>query len=461
MMPRMIVIVLISFIIIHGSAPCSATQKDYTGNDEILNQVWEIDLTIDPMGNDSFSVRFPYPNYTWNGRWDRYSTKDIDIELSCDEPGPFYYQFYHYNEGYSNQGVWVKVWYPPSSIKFHYRIKQTANLNLPGHDYALQHFTNNGWMTGSTFVDVNAGIVGQDLTLAQQLEGIWHLRGYWKEPEQIVNWMNGHIAWSGSDSHIIERASEVLTEASGDCDGWAHAACAMLLKAGIPAKTVLVGAMTGYNATDRRFPAAQLHVCLAYWDGFGWILIDPLIASGFTFISRVILGADRDVSTVRIKTDPADLGLYAQSEISCEEGDQSGSLHLWGTRCLEYAWDILEHYELPDPQNVQGTEPQSNIIPNIPTATDVAQTPRARLFVNYPNPFNPVTTFKFNIERDGRVRIDIFSVEGKLVATVIDAFMARGEKSIEWKPNNLASGIYMVKFCGPDGSDTRKIVILK
>lgn len=458
---RAITPILVLFLIVCDHQPCSATQRDYTGTDEISNQVWTIDLTIDPMGNDSFSVRFPYPDYTWNGRWDRYSTKNIEIELSCDEQGPLYYEFTYYNEGYSNQGVWIKVWYPPSSIKFHYRIKQTANLNLPGHDYALQHFTNNKWMTGSTIVDVNAGIVGRDLASAQQLDGDWDFRGYWKEPEQIVNWMNAHITWSGSESHIIKQASEVLTETSGDCDGWAHAACAMLLKAGIAAKTVLVGAVTGYNATDRRFPVAQLHVCLAYWDGFGWILIDPHEASGFTFISRVILGADRDVSTIMIETDPEYLGLNAQSEISCEEGDQSGSLHLWQTRCLAYAWDILENYELPDPQNVQGTEPQSCIIPNIPTVTDNSKVPRAHLFANYPNPFNPVTTFKFDIERDGRVKIDIFSVEGRLVATVVDAFMARGAKLIEWKPNNLASGVYMVRFHAPSGSETRKIVILK
>ena len=255
--------------------------------------------------------------------------------------------------------------------------------------------------------------------------------------------------------------SEVLAEVSGDCDGWAHAACAMLLKAGIAAKTVLVGTMTGPNASGSVFSTADMHVCLAYWDGFGWILIDPHVASGFTFISRVILGADRDASTVRIKTDPEYLMSYIDGNASCENGDQSGSLHLWQTRCLEYAWDILENYELPDPQNVQGTEPRSCIIPNIPTAADVSTIPRAQLFVNYPNPFNPVTTFKFDVERDGRVKIDIFSVEGRLVATVVDAFMARGENVIEWKPNNLASGVYMVRFHAPGRSDTRKIVILK
>jgi hypothetical protein len=455
------ILIICLLIIALGHTPGLATQKDYTGNDKVSNQVWKVDLTIDPMGNDSFSIRFPYPNYTWAGRWDTYETKGINIEVLCDVPGPFYWEYTYYNEGYSNQGVWIEVFYPPSSITFHYQIKQTATLRLPGHDYALQHFTNNGWMTGSGIVDVGAGIVGQDLGLAQQMEGDWDFRGYWKEPEQIVNWMRQNIAWSESDSHIIERASEVLAQGSGDCDGWAHAACAMLLKAGIAAKTVLVGAMTGYNATDRRFPLAQMHVCLAYWDGFGWILIDPYEASGFTFISRVILGADRDVSTVSVKTDPDYLGLYAQSEISCEEGNQSGSLHLWETRCLQYAWDILENYELPDPQNVQGTEPRSCIIPNIPTATDISTIPRAQLFVNYPNPFNPVTTFKFDVERDGRVKIDIFSVEGRLVATVVDAFMARGENVIEWKPNNLASGVYMVRFHAPDRSDTRKIVILK
>lgn len=460
-MPKGLAFILASLAIIQCSTQCLATQKDYTGHDEILNQVWELELTINPMGSDSFCVRFPYPDYTWVGRWDRYQTEDIDISISYEYPGQLYYEVTHYNVGYSNQGVWIEVFYPPTSITFHYRIRQTATLNLPGHNYPLQHWTNNGWMTGSAIVDVGASIVGQDLDLAKQLPGDWDFRGYWKEPEQIVNWMNGHITWSESNSYIIKCASEILAEGSGDCDGWAHAACAMLLKAGIAAKTVLVGTLDGMNATDLRFSAVETHVCLAYWDGFGWILIDPHVASGFTFISRVILGADRDASTVRIRTDPEYLMSYATGGAFCENGDQSGSLHLLETRCLQYGWDILEHDELPDSQSAQGTEPQSCIIPNIPTAADISTIQRGRLLVNYPNPFNPVTTFKFAVERDGRAKIDIFSVEGKLVATVVDAFMSRGEKVIEWRPENLASGIYFAKLHAPGASHKRKIVILK
>jgi len=273
--------------------------------------------------------------------------------------------------------------------------------------------------------------------------------------------MHGHIAWSESNSQILEPASEVLAATSGDCDGWAHAACAMLLKAGIPAKTVLVGALNGPNATGFAFSQAEMHVCLAYWDGFGWILIDPYVSSGFTFISRVILGADRDVSTVMIWTDPEYLMQYVQNEISCENGYQLGFLHLQAERCPQYTWDILEHYELPDSQNLQGTEPRSCIIPNVPTATDITQTPRAHLFVNYPNPFNPLTTFNFWLEKDGRVRIEVFSVDGRLVTIVVDAFMTKGEKKVEWRAGTIASGIYMVRFRAPDASESRKIVILK
>jgi len=447
--------------ILDGNVPCLATQMDCTGTDRISSQIWELDLTIIPFSEDSFCVRLPYPDYTWAGRWDRYATDFISIAVTCDDPGPFWYEFHHYNRGYSNQGVWIKVLYPPGDIAFHYRIRQTANLNLPGHDYALLHFTNNGWMTGSNLIDVNAPIVQQTLNLAKQLEGIWHLRGYWKEPEQIVNWMHGHIDWYESNSYALRSASQVLASAHGDCDDWAHAACAMLLKAGIPAKTVLVGGLTGPNATNYVFPEENMHVCLAYWDGFGWILVDPYQASGFTFISRVILGADRDVSTVRIITEPEYLIYSAYAAASCENGSQSGQLSSRGYRCSSYPWEILEHYELPDTQDPQGTEPRSCIIPNEPTAVEFTEPTRKRLLVNYPNPFNPVTTFKFLIDRGGRVKIDVFSVDGRLVANVIDAFIEKGEKQIDWRADHISSGVYIVRFQSPDTVETRKIIVLK
>jgi hypothetical protein len=123
-----------------------AKQIDYTGDDRIIGQTWRLEFTVPPMSEDSFCVRLPYPDYTMVGRWATYSTDSLDIVVDSEYGGPFYYEFHHYNEGYSNQGVWIKVIYPPGPIEFTLWVTQSVKLNLPGHDYPLDHYTNNGWM---------------------------------------------------------------------------------------------------------------------------------------------------------------------------------------------------------------------------------------------------------------------------------------------------------------------------
>jgi len=204
-----------------------------------------------------------------------------------------------------------------------------------------------------------------------------------------------------------------------------------------------------------------MHVCLSYWDGFGWVMIDPNMSSGFTFISRVFLGADRDVDNLKIITDPEYLIYGVYGECFCEDGNQYGLLNCEGYRCQSYTTDILEHYELPDPQPLEGTEPRNCIIPNVVTTVEegVPDT-RGAWIVNYPNPFNPVTTFRFHVECEGRVRLEIYSVDGRLVGKVIDEWMSAGEKEVRWEAHD-ATGIYFACLRGLGRVETRKIVILK
>ena len=125
------------------------------------------------------------------------------------------------------------------------------------------------------------------------------------------------------------------------------------------------------------------------------------------------------------------------------------------------SWEILEHYSFDDSGIMEGSEPLSSIIPNVTSVKDNPPASNRILFVNYPNPFNPVTTFRFNVVREGRVRIDIYSVDGRHLDTVLDRRMNPGEKEISWFSDNLSSGIYFASFKSPSGKSTRKVIVLR
>ncbi len=78
---------------------------------------------------------------------------------------------------------------------------------------------------------------------------------------------------------------------------------------------------------------------------------------------------------------------------------------------------------------------------------------------NYPNPFNPMTTIPFSIPRSGRVTIEIYSILGQHVATILNEYMSAGHHSIVFKADNISSGIYFY-FIKADGFNQTKSMLL-
>ena len=75
--------------------PAEATQFDFKGSETIARQVWSLEFTIQSMGEDDFSVRLPFPDYTYVGRWATYSTYEVTAG-AVGECGPIQYELHHY-----------------------------------------------------------------------------------------------------------------------------------------------------------------------------------------------------------------------------------------------------------------------------------------------------------------------------------------------------------------------------
>ncbi|HSG28806.1 MAG TPA: FlgD immunoglobulin-like domain containing protein, partial [Candidatus Krumholzibacterium sp.] len=101
------------------------------------------------------------------------------------------------------------------------------------------------------------------------------------------------------------------------------------------------------------------------------------------------------------------------------------------------------------------------------TGDDVPGVPEAyALYQNVPNPFNPVTTIRFDLPKAGQVRLDIYNVKGELVSTVVDGHMSEGHREVRWTGTNgqgmgVASGIYFYRLVAGDFVRTRKMVLLR
>lgn len=80
---------------------------------------------------------------------------------------------------------------------------------------------------------------------------------------------------------------------------------------------------------------------------------------------------------------------------------------------------------------------------------------------NFPNPFNPVTTISFGLDEDGMVKLEVFNVLGRKVATLADGKMEMGFHSVVWDARELASGVYFYHLTLGNKTEIKKCVLMK
>jgi len=90
---------------------------------------------------------------------------------------------------------------------------------------------------------------------------------------------------------------------------------------------------------------------------------------------------------------------------------------------------------------------------------------RFQLYQNFPNPFNPTTTIKFDVPIKSNVIIQIYDVTGREVMHTDFAQLQAGEYKVDWDANNYASGVYFYRIEVSSSTrnfvDVKKMVVLK
>lgn len=80
---------------------------------------------------------------------------------------------------------------------------------------------------------------------------------------------------------------------------------------------------------------------------------------------------------------------------------------------------------------------------------------------NYPNPFNPTTRIAYDLPVAGHVKMSVFDVVGREVATPVDEEQQPGFKSVEFASTRFASGVYFYRLSAGTFISTKKMMVLK
>ncbi|HUT63424.1 MAG TPA: T9SS type A sorting domain-containing protein, partial [Anaerolineae bacterium] len=92
---------------------------------------------------------------------------------------------------------------------------------------------------------------------------------------------------------------------------------------------------------------------------------------------------------------------------------------------------------------------------------DISEFTGYSLLQNYPNPFNPTTTIKYSIAISGNVKVDVYSMNGQLITTLLNEYQETGWHSVDWYAYSHAAGIYVYKINTGNFTQTGKMTLLK
>ena len=211
-----------------------------------------------------------------------------------------------------------------------------------------------------------------------------------------------------------------------------------------------------YNPTDHGINISGLYLTDDLDDLDKWRFLDTtLIIESRGFI---IVWCDNDNSlgslhtNFKLSSDGEDLALVKSDGESIIDhisfGAQTIDLSYGRIPDGSEFWNITT--PTPGSSNSELFTTLNSVFPNI-----------YQLYQNFPNPFNPITTIRYDIPIDGIVSINIYDLMGKKIKTLVDVDQTAGNKTVIWDAKNHPSGVYIINMEGRDYRFTKKILLLK
>ena len=117
-------------------------------------------------------------------------------------------------------------------------------------------------------------------------------------------------------------------------------------------------------------------------------------------------------------------------------------------------------YTMPTPG-----EPNSECI-TLSNEIDNLVPEKTTLYQNFPNPFNPTTTIRYDLSQASFVTVTVYDMLGNVVRNLVSDQQGPGYRSVNWNATNnlgqsLSAGVYLYKIQIENFVQTKKMILLK
>lgn len=300
-------------------------------------------------------------------------------------------------------------------------------------EFSLSDPDQNGVFTGSTILDNNMGNFTFYLE-AQDEEGL--ISRFPNNPDRKLEY---NFMGSNNDIVINEFMADNesgIQDESGAFEDWVEL----------------------YNPTDRSVNLTSYYLTDDVFEPLKWALPDTTIQPG----EYLLLWADNNDEEGPLHTnfglsnDGEQIALFFKDILettlidSINFGPQSNDISFGRNGD---GGDEFVFFDPPTPGTANGLLD--------PIETETNQPQQVQLFQNYPNPFNPETTISFQLNEASNIKLSVFTIEGRLVQTLVNSRYLSGTHSVRFDASSLSSGMYFYRLETKNQSLTKRLVLIK
>ena len=80
---------------------------------------------------------------------------------------------------------------------------------------------------------------------------------------------------------------------------------------------------------------------------------------------------------------------------------------------------------------------------------------------NYPNPFNPETQIRYSVPSESNVKLEVFNLSGRKVATLVNTKQSKGVNTITFSGEGLSSGVYIYRLEDGKNRQVKRMLLIK
>ena len=88
------------------------------------------------------------------------------------------------------------------------------------------------------------------------------------------------------------------------------------------------------------------------------------------------------------------------------------------------------------------------------------------LYSAYPNPFNPITSLRYDLPEQAQVTLTVYDLMGREITQLVNTTQEAGYRSVQWNATDMhgkpvSAGVYLYQIRAGEFVQTKKMVLLK